>query len=68
MKVIDANTRIVELPLAKPITTALHDMRSVGCVLLTLRTDDGVEGEAYAFTLNGSRIKAFDEMLSLIHI
>ena len=64
MKVIDANTRIVELPLAKPITTALHDMRSVGCVLLTLRTDDGVEGEAYAFTLNGSRIKAFDEMIT----
>ena len=64
MKLVDASTRIVEVPLAKPITTALHNMRSVGCVLLTLRTDDGVEGEAYAFTLNSARIKAFDEMIT----
>lgn len=63
MKITDVSTRIVEVPLAKPVKTALHDMESVGCVLLTVRTDDGVEGESFAFTLNGARITAFDEMI-----
>ena len=63
MLITDFTTRIVEVPLAKPVETALHSMRSVGCVLLTIRTDDGVEGQGFAFTLNGARIRAFDEMI-----
>ena len=62
MKITSISTRVVDLPLAAPIGTALHTMRSVGCVLLTLRTAEGVEGESFAFTLNGARIAAFDEM------
>lgn len=38
-------------------------MRSVGCVLVTLRTSEGVVGESFVFTLNGARIRAFDEMV-----
>ena len=63
MKITKLETQIVNLPLPKPIKTAIHDMRSVGCVLLRLRTDEGLTGEAYLFTLNGVRLKAFDEML-----
>jgi len=63
MKIIKLDTRLAELPFEKPIRTALHDMRSVGCVCLTLLTDEGLRGEAYLFTLNGARLKAFDEML-----
>lgn len=56
-------TRLVELPFEKPIKTAIHDLRSVGCVLLTIETDQGVTGESYLFALNAVRVKAFDEMI-----
>ena len=56
-------TRVVELPFEKPIKTAIHDMGSVGCVLLTIKTDEGITGESYLFALNAVRIKAFDEMI-----
>ncbi len=63
MKITEISTRIVEVPLARPIATAIHSMRSVGCVLVTLRTDIGATGESFVFTLNGDRIRAFDEMV-----
>lgn len=63
MKITKLETQLVNLPLLKPIKTAIHDMRSVGCVLLRLRTDVGLTGEAYLFTLNAVRLKAFDEMV-----
>ena len=63
MKISDITTRIVEVPLPAPVDTAIHAMGSVGCVLVTLRTSDGVVGESFVFTLNGTRIRAFDEMV-----
>ena len=63
MKITSLKTRVVKIPLEKPIKTAIHDIESVACVLLSLRTDDGLEGQAYCFTINGVRIKAFDEMI-----
>ena len=56
-------TQLVELPFEKPIKTAIHEMRSVGCVLLSIETDEGVTGESYLFALNAVRIKAFNEMI-----
>ncbi len=55
------DTTLVDLPLAKPIGTAIHAIRSVGCVLVELETDDGVLGQSYLFTINGDRLRAFDE-------
>jgi L-alanine-DL-glutamate epimerase-like enolase superfamily enzyme len=63
MKVTKFKTTLVNLPLEKPIATAIHQMRSVGCVLLELETDQGLIGESYVFTLNGVRLKALEEML-----
>ncbi len=63
MKITKLETQLVNLPLPKPIRTSIHDMRSVGCVLLRLRTDIGLTGEAFLFTLNAVRLKAFDEMV-----
>ncbi len=63
MKITNFKTTVVNLPLAKPIATAIHQMSSVGCVLLELETDQGITGESYVFTLNGVRIKALHEML-----
>ncbi len=63
MKITAVETRLVDLPLPRPIGTAIHAIRSAGCVLVTVRTDDGVNGESFAFTINGARIGAFDEMV-----
>jgi len=68
MKITQLKTTAVEVPLAKPIKTAIHDIRSVGCILVTLETDQGISGEGYVFTMNAERLKVFDEMIkSLAH-
>ncbi len=63
MKITGVTTRLVNLPLDKPIATAIHQISSVGCVCLTLESDQGVVGESYLFTINAARLKAFDEMV-----
>ena len=63
MKTTRFKTTLVDVPLERPIETAIHSMRSVGCVLLELETDAGITGESYVFTLNGVRLKALHEML-----
>jgi L-alanine-DL-glutamate epimerase-like enolase superfamily enzyme len=63
MLIKSLDTRIVELTLPRPIGTSIHWVHSVGCVLVTARTDDGLVGEGYAFTLNADRIGAFDETI-----
>ena len=63
MRIVAVETRLVDLPLPRPIGTAIHGIRSVGCVLVTLRTEDGIAGESFVFTINGARLAAFDEMI-----
>lgn len=61
--VASISTRIVEVDLAKPVGTAIHAMRSVGCVLVQVRTSDGAVGQGYVFALNGDRVKSLDEQV-----
>jgi L-alanine-DL-glutamate epimerase-like enolase superfamily enzyme len=61
--VASISTRIVEVDLAKPVGTAIHAMSSVGCVLVQVRTSDGVVGQGYVFALNGDRVKSLDEQI-----
>jgi L-alanine-DL-glutamate epimerase-like enolase superfamily enzyme len=61
MKITGLKTSLVDVPLEKPIATAIHNMRSVGCVLLEIETDQGINGQSYVFTLNGVRLSALDE-------
>ena len=63
MKITQLRTDLVEVPLDKPVNTAIHSMRSIGCVLLTLETDKGLTGEGFVFSLNAARLRAFDEMI-----
>ncbi len=63
MKVAAFRCDVVEVPLAAPIKTAIHDIRAMGAVLLTLESDQGLVGEGYVFTINGKRIRALLEML-----
>jgi L-alanine-DL-glutamate epimerase-like enolase superfamily enzyme len=63
LKITRFSTQLVDVPFERPIATAIHQMRSVGCVLLQLETDQGLVGESYVFTLNALRLKALHEML-----
>lgn len=63
MKITALKTQLVNLPLRQPVKTAIHDIESVGCVLLTLETDAGLVGESYVFTINAVRLKTFEEMI-----
>ena len=63
MKIVSIETTLVQLPLPKPIGTAIHSMHSTGLVLVEARTDSGVVGQSHIFTLNGDRLKAFDVMV-----
>ena len=63
MRIVGLGTSLIEVPLPRPVGTAIHAMRSVGCVLVELRTDDGLVGQSYVFTLNAARLHAFDQMI-----
>jgi L-alanine-DL-glutamate epimerase-like enolase superfamily enzyme len=63
MKITRFKTTLADVPLEKPIATAIHQMKSVGYVLLELETDQGLVGESCVFTLNAVRLKALHEML-----
>ena len=63
MKITRVKTTLVDVPLTKPIATAIHDMKSLGCVIVELQSDDGLTGESYVFTLNGIRLKSLHEMI-----
>lgn len=52
----------VDVPLDRPIKTAIHDVRSVGCVLVFLDTDAGLTGESYMFTMNAARLDVLEAM------
>ncbi len=56
-------TTVVDVPLPRPLTTAIHTIRSAGCVLVDVERSDGAVGQGYVFTIDGRRIRAFDEVL-----
>ncbi len=62
MKITGLRTVQVDLPIEKPIRTAIHDIRSVGCVLVFLDTDEGLGGESYMFTMNAGRLDVLESM------
>jgi L-alanine-DL-glutamate epimerase-like enolase superfamily enzyme len=63
MKITRFKTKLVDVPLERPIATSIHQMKSVGYVLLELETDQGLIGESCVLTLNAVRLKALHEML-----
>jgi L-alanine-DL-glutamate epimerase-like enolase superfamily enzyme len=63
MKITGLSTALVELPIDPPLKTSIHDIRSVGCVLTSLATDEGLVGEGYAFSLSAVRLDVIDAMV-----
>lgn len=63
MKVTAVETLPVLVPLASPIGSALGQIHSFGCILVSVRTDAGITGENLLFTLNGRRTKVLRQMV-----
>ena len=68
MKITKIATRFVNLSFESTIKTAIHEMSSVGCVLLTIETDEGIEGQSYLFSLNATQIKKTMNVISFVRI
>jgi L-alanine-DL-glutamate epimerase-like enolase superfamily enzyme len=62
-RISSLTTTVVDVPLDRPIRTAIHDIRSAGCILVDVETSDGVVGQGYAFAINGRRLGAFDVVI-----
>lgn len=63
MRVTGLSTVTVDVPLPKPIRSAIHVINSATCVLVTIDTDEGVSGEGMAFTINGARIRSVEALI-----
>lgn len=63
MKVTAVETQPVTVRLDQPIGSALGQIASFGCILVTVRTDGGISGENLIFTLNDRRTKVLRQMV-----
>ena len=64
MKVRDLRTVKVELPLEKPLKTSIHDIRSIGALLVYIEGEGGVTGESNLFALGTSRLGVLEAMVA----
>ena len=64
MEIESITTRLVDIPLDEPIGTAIHQMSSIGCVLVDATTTDGVVGQGYVLALNADRLGSLDDMIT----
>ncbi len=63
MNVTAVETQPVVVRLDQPIGSALGEIASFGCILVTVRTDGGITGENLIFTLNDRRTKVLRQMV-----
>lgn len=63
MKIVDLRTARVAVPLAKPIKTAIHDIRAVAALLVYVDGGDGLVGESHLFALGPEKLRVFEEMV-----
>lgn len=66
MRVTKVGTALVELPLDAPLRTAIHEIRSVCCLLVTLETDAGLVGEGYGFSFHMERLKSIRDFMQTL--
>jgi len=63
MKVTRVETRCVRVKLDKPISSALGQLHSFGCILVFVHCDSGIVGENLIFTLNARRTRVLQAMI-----
>ncbi|MGE4239082.1 mandelate racemase/muconate lactonizing enzyme family protein [Ramlibacter sp.] len=64
MKITRIDTTVVELTLPKPaVNSARVAIKTVGCVLVQLRTDGGADGEGFLYTMRGKHMAPLKAMI-----
>ena len=63
MKISSMRTLRVEVPLDKPLITAIHNTETLGCVLVILESDTGLRGENFIFVLDKTRLHVLEAMI-----
>ena len=58
MRITDVTTRIVSVPLERPIRTPIHYIVNIDNVLVELHTDEGIAGIAYLWCFGAQRAQA----------
>ena len=70
MRITDVTTRIISIPLERPIRTPIHYIVNVDNVLVELHTDEGITGIAYLWCFGVQRAQALvslvKDMVSLV--
>ena len=64
MRITDVSTRIISVPLDRPIRTPIHYIVHVDNVLVEMHTDEGLTGIAYLWCFGVQRAKA---LAALVH-
>lgn len=62
-RITAVETAIVSLPLPRPVMTPVHHITSVDNVLVTLRTDAGIDGIAYLWCFGPRRARVLAAMV-----
>ena len=68
MKITALRTVQVELPLETPIRTSIHHVESIGCVLLSMETDEGLIGEGLVWSLGTRRLDTLEAMIQSLAV
>jgi L-alanine-DL-glutamate epimerase-like enolase superfamily enzyme len=63
MKITALRTVLAEIPFDPPIGIGRGELRSNGCVLVFLDTDQGVTGEGLICSLNAQRLRLLNDMV-----
>jgi len=58
IRITDVELAAVDLPLDKPLRTAMHEIGRVACLLVTVTTDAGISGEGYSFCFDVERLRS----------
>lgn len=63
MRIADVETVVVSLPLERPVRTPVHHITTVDVVLVTVRTDVGIDGIAYLWAFGVPRARVLEAMV-----
>ena len=66
MKITGIRTMTADVPLAEPVITAIHDVRSIGYVLVFVDTDAEVTGEGHLFSLPARHLAPLEAMIAVL--
>ncbi len=62
MKITGIRTMTTDVPLDEPVITAIHDIRSIGYVLVSIDTDAEVTGEGHLFSISAKHLEPLEAM------